>query len=112
MTTENPETLPPANDPMQVTGPYAIPGRNWLLIVFLWGLLLIKYGVIFGAGMPWWGYVGGSIGFWLIPIGIGWLAWKQTGERPYWGDNGFIGAGAMLFILLSVPAYTVGLGGG
>jgi hypothetical protein len=80
-------------------------------MVVLWGFLLMKYGVIFGGELAWWAYAGGSIAYLLIPVGVGRVAWALTGKRPYWGDNAFIGAGAVLFVLLSIPAYAIGLGG-
>ena len=110
----NQEDPPPASgseENYQKPGPFTIPARNWLLVVFLWMLLLVKYIIIFGWEFPFVAYLGGSIGYFLLPWVAGWVAWKSTGERPYWGDNCFIGMAAVLFLILSIPAYTLGLGG-
>lgn len=92
-------------------GPFSIPGRNWLLLLLLWGLLLLKYAVILGTTLPWYGYLLGSIFFLVFPVVVGRLAWSWKGERPYWGDNVLIASGGILFILLSIPAYALGLAG-
>jgi len=90
-------------------GPYRVPFRNWLLLGILLGLLLLKYWVIFGERLPWYGYLGGSLLYLAIPLCAGRIGWKITGEKPYWGDNVFIGVGAILFVVLSIPAYAIGL---
>lgn len=92
-------------------GPFSVPARNWFLLLLLWGLLLLKYAVIFGEDLPWFTYLVGSVAFAAIPLAVARLAWKLKGERPYWGDNAFIVSGGVLFIVLSIPAYAIGLGG-
>lgn len=100
---------PPREEDYTKPGPFSIPGRNWLLLGFLWVLLVVKYSIIFGLELPIYSYLAGSIVYFLVPWLTARLAWKGTGERPYWADNAFIGAGALLFILFSIPAYSVGL---
>lgn len=108
------EENPPASDSeedYQKPGPFAIPARNWFLVAFLWSLLIVKYVIIFGGELPLFAYLGGSLIYFFLPWIAGRVAWKSTGERPYWGDNCFIGMAALLFLILSIPAYTVGMGG-
>ena len=99
--TESPsETTPEHLKP----GPFVIPGRNWFLVLVLAGLFSMK--VLLGPG---WGLylVSGIVGLAAMPPLAGWLSWRWTGERPFYGEMGFLSCAAVLFVGLSIPIYVV-----
>lgn len=67
---------------------------------------LFSMKIILGPG--WWLYlIAGVAGMQLIPLLAGWLAWRWSGERPFYAEMGFLGAAAAMFVGLSLPVYGV-----
>lgn len=104
----HPESSSPAPDTPEPEhlrpGPFAIPGRDFLLSAMLCGIFVMK--VLLGP--RWWGYLlGGVLLIQVLAPVTAWLTWRWTGRRPFFAEIGYIATTAVLFVALNIPVYIV-----